>query len=203
MSPGFDLLLVAHVVAGIVGFGAIAAAGYEARAGVLAEDPARDLGLRRFFRPGTDWAGHAIFLVPVLGLSLLLGAERRSVGAVWPWLGLGLWLVAAGVATGVCWPAERRAQQALSRLVDALPAPSTMSAGSDRSDRSDRSPSEPLVRGVSAVPADHPPVAAGPSGPSGPALLSEFRTACRRMEAAAGLISIVFLAAVAVMIVQP
>lgn len=162
MSPGYDLLLVAHVVAGVVGFGAIGAAGYEARAGARAEDPARDLGLRRFFRPGVDWAGHVIFLVPVFGLSLLFGAERASLGDLWPWLGLGLWLVAAGLATGMCWPAERRAQQALSQLVVALPG----------------------VR-------------------PDPVLLSEFRSACRRMEASAGLVSIVFLVAVAVMIAKP
>ena len=159
MTPGYDLLLVAHVAAGVVGFGAIGASGIEARAGRRSPDPAHDLGLRRFFRPGPDWAGRVIFLVPVLGLALLFGGVPQDEALAYPWAGLGIWVAATGVATGACWPAERRAQRALAELADGRVA-------------------EPEV-------------------------LERFRSACASMERAVGVISLLFLAAVAIMIAQP
>jgi len=159
VTPGYDLLLVAHVAAGVVGFGAIGASGVEARAGRRSPDPARDLALRRFFAPGVDWAARVVFLVPILGLPLLFGAAPQDESLAYPWVGLGLWVAATGVATASCWPAERRAQQVLARLAEA--------PGSE------------------------------------PTALAEFRQACTAMERAVGVISLLFLAAVAVMIAQP
>jgi hypothetical protein len=157
VNPGYDVLLVAHVGAAVVGFGAIGASGFEARAGRRSEDPGRDLGLRRFFRAGFDWAPRVIFLVPVLGLALLFAGMPGDVSLAYPWIGLGIWVAAAGLATATCWPAERRAQRALARLTDGVEA----------------------------------------------GALAEFRAACAAMERSVGLISLLFLAAVAVMIVQP
>jgi hypothetical protein len=162
-APAYDVLLVLHVVAALVGFGAIAVAGVRARAGRRSTDPADDPSLRRFFAPGRDWPARSIFLVPLLGLGLLFGGDRPEVSAPWPWIGLVIWTAAAGVATGVCWPAERRAQEALDHL--------------------------------------------GPDGGTGeetrPEWSAAFRTSCRRMERSVGWISLCFLAAVAVMVLQP
>ncbi len=169
MNAGYDVLFVAHVAAGVVGFGAIGAAGYEARSGLRAADPAHDLALRRFFRPGVDWAGRVIFLVPLLGLALLFGGTRPDVSSAWPWIGLAIWLAAAGVATGGCWPAERAAQSAMARLVQ------QSDGGGGREEQGAR----PEV------------------------LAEEFRRACLRIERSAGAVSLLFLAAVAVMIAQP
>lgn len=160
-APAYDVLLLLHIAAAVVGFGAIAVAGLRARAGRRSADPARDVSLRRFFAPGPDRPARAIFLVPLLGLGLLFGGDRHDVGAAWPWIGLSIWIVAAGLATGVCWPAERDAQEALGLL--------------DRTTDDD----------------------------GGAVLSTAFRASCRRMERSVGWISICFLAAVAVMVLQP
>jgi hypothetical protein len=118
-GPAYDLLLVAHVAVALVGFGAIAVAGLAASTSRRCEDPANDLATRRFFKPGRDWPARAILLVPVLGLALLYGGDRSDVGSAWPWIGLGIWVAAVGIASGVCWPAERAAQQTLEALTGA------------------------------------------------------------------------------------
>jgi hypothetical protein len=112
MSPFYDLLFVGHIASAVVGFGAVGVAGLSASKAGRSADPFVDEALSRFFRPGVDWPARVIFLVPVLGLAVLFGADRSDVRDAWPWIGLGLWLVIAGVATGSCWPCERRAQEA-------------------------------------------------------------------------------------------
>lgn len=159
-GPAYDLLLVAHVVAAVVGFGAIAVAGIAASSARRCDDPATDASVRRFFTQGRDWPARVVFLVPVLGLALLFGGDHAAEGAAWPWIGLGLWVAAAGIASGVCWPAEHAAQAALAELVGA---------------RAD---------------------AAG-------SLVAGFRASCHRMELATGAISVCFVTALAVMILQP
>ncbi len=160
-APSYDVLLVAHAAVALLGFGAIAVAGLRARAGRQSGDPAADIALRRFFAPGRDLPARAIFLVPLLGMALLFGGDRADVSAAWPWIGLGLWVVAAGLASGMCWPAERRAQQALEHLDSA----------DDDEERSLWS--------------------------------ARFREACVRMERSVGSITMCFLAALAVMVLQP
>jgi len=161
-GPLYDVLLIAHVVAGVVGIGAIAVAGYEASRAAALPDPAGDARVRRFFKPGVDWPGRFIFLVPALGLALLLGGDSSQVSAPWPWAGLGIWSIVAAVATAVCWPAERRAQEALAALSN----------------------------GESA-------------GDAGANHLADLRRACARMETGAVLVTVCFVAAVIVMVIQP
>jgi len=159
-QPLYDLLLVAHVAAAVIGFGAIAAAGLAASSARGSRDPVSDQAVRRFFKTGPDWPARLVFLVPLLGLALLLGGDRSGAHAPWPWIGLTLWMVATGLATVLCWPAEQSAQQTLAALQAASPE-----ASQD--------------------------------------LLRQFREACRRVELAAGAISVCFVAAVLVMILQP
>ncbi|MGO8875669.1 MAG: DUF2269 family protein [Acidimicrobiales bacterium] len=159
-TPLYDVLLVAHVVAAVVGFGALAVAGVAAASAGGSADPVSDEGVRRFFRAGRDWPARVIFLVPVLGLALLLGGDSGDLHAPWPWIGLCLWTIATAVATALCWPAEQAAQETFAALQGASPEATE-------------------------------------------ALLRQFRLACRRMERAAGAISVCFLAAVLVMILQP
>jgi hypothetical protein len=158
--PAYDLLLIAHVIAAVIGFGAIAAAGWAASAARRSADPGGDEAVRRFFKKGRDWPARAIFLVPLLGLGLLFGGDRSDVHTAWPWIGLSLWLIATGLASGRCWPAERAAQDALAELVDS-----------------------------------------GSAAAEG--TLEAFRRSCRTMELSVGAISVCFVAAVAIMILQP
>jgi len=148
------------VAVALLGFGAIAVAGLAASSSRRSAHPSADAATRRFFKHGRDWPGRTILLVPVLGIALLYGGDRSDVGAAWPWISLGIWVVATGIASGVCWPAERAAQETLERLIA---APANESAS----------------------------------------LVAEFRASCRRMELAAGAISVCFVAAVAMMIIQP
>ncbi|MHB1988620.1 MAG: DUF2269 family protein [Acidimicrobiales bacterium] len=112
-GPLYDVLLILHVAAAFIGFGSIAIAGWAASAGRRSGDPTSDERVVRFFSEGVDWPGRVIFVVPVLGLVLLLGGDASNVGAPWPWVGLGLWFAAVGLATGLGWPAEQRAQREL------------------------------------------------------------------------------------------
>lgn len=190
-GPLYDVILVAHVVAAVVGFGALAASGVAASSGRRSPDPVGDESVRRFFRVGRDWPARAIFLVPVFGLILLLGGDRSSLHEVWPWIGLGLWTATAGVATARCWPAETAAQRAFAVLTatgDGAAGNVTEAGGAPET-------------GTGPGAATSGAAAAGAAEVASP--LSEFRAACRRMEAAAGVTSICFVAAVVVMIWQP
>ena len=111
--------LLVHVGAAVLGFGAMVLTGAQARrAGRGPADPAAD-GVRRYFRPGVNWAARSLYLVPVFGFALLAdsgGAFQAGNGfVVW---GLFLWLVAVLTAEMVVWPGERRIQQVVSKWAD-------------------------------------------------------------------------------------
>jgi uncharacterized membrane protein len=113
-DAGYSVLLLLHVACAIVGFGAVAVTGVQARrAGRGAGGPGAD-GVRRFFRPGVNWAARALYGVPVFGFALVAasnGAFSSSDGFVV--VGLGLWSLATVVAEVVVWPGERRIQAAV------------------------------------------------------------------------------------------
>ena len=123
-GPSYDLVVGLHVLSAVVGFGAVSVSGaYASRARSVAE-PHRDPGLKRYFHPGTNWAERALLLTPVLGAIVLWSGDRSAVSQVWPWIGLGCWVLAAAVATGRCWPAERKMQAWLAAVPgDEEPAP--------------------------------------------------------------------------------
>jgi hypothetical protein len=110
-GPGYDLLVALHVLSAVVGFGAVAVSGVYAAGARSATTPERDAKLARYFRPGTNWAERALLVTPVLGAIVLVVGDRPAATQLWPWAGLGCWVVATAVATGWCWPAERRIQQ--------------------------------------------------------------------------------------------
>lgn len=141
----FQVLLAAHVVTAILGFGSILVTGaYAHRAGSTSRSleargrdgsvlpassgtgmpglPASDgagvpASVRRYFRPGPNWASRLIFVVPALGLALAGLGGWRDLRTVWLWVGAALWTTAAVVTAGVIWPAEARIQA----LVGAVP----------------------------------------------------------------------------------
>jgi hypothetical protein len=154
-APLYDVFLLCHLASALIGLGAVAVAGYAASRGKQSASPRDDEWLLRFFREGTDWPSRLVLLVPVFGLTMLFGADHQDLAAAWPWVGLGLWLVAAGHLVFLGWPAETRAQRALAGLV-------------------------------------------GGAEPDG-----TFARACGQMERAAGIASVCFVLAVAVMIWQP
>jgi hypothetical protein len=115
-GAAFSLLLLLHVASAVIGFGALAMTGVQARrAGRGPGGPGAE-GVRRYFRPGVNWAARALYGVPVFGFLLISssgGAFSADDGFVVA--GLGLWALAAVVAEAVVWPGERRIQAVVSR----------------------------------------------------------------------------------------
>ena len=117
-GPLYSSVVVLHVLAGVVGFGALGATGTYAAAVRRASARPVAPAVRRFFRPGPNWAGRAILAVPLLGGLLLFLGRGRDVGRAFPWIGLAIWVAATGVASAVLWPAERALQRHVAALAD-------------------------------------------------------------------------------------
>jgi hypothetical protein len=165
-SPLYDVVLALHVAAGLAGFGALGFTGRYAAALRRGPRGAEADRVRRYFRPGVNWASRALLLVPLLGGSLLAIGHGRDVGRPYPWIGLAIWVAATGVASAVVWPGERRIQQTLAAESASQAAGTRAATGAE-------------------------------AGGSAMAAL------CGRVERAAGVTSLLFVAAVVVMIVQP
>ncbi len=118
-GPGYSVLLILHVAAALVGFGALLTTGLQAfRARRGPNGPSAD-AVRRFFRPGVNWPGRALYAVPVLGFGLVADSNGAfTVADAWVLVGLALWVVAAGVAEAVVWPGERRIQAIVTECWD-------------------------------------------------------------------------------------
>ncbi|HVA02364.1 MAG TPA: DUF2269 family protein [Acidimicrobiales bacterium] len=112
----YTILLMVHVLCAVIGFGTMVVTGVQAgRARRGPSTPGAD-AVRRYFRPGVNWAGRALYGVPVFGFALIAasdGAFRSGDGFVV--VGLMVWLVAALLAELVVWPGERRIQVELTR----------------------------------------------------------------------------------------
>lgn len=120
----YQVVLVVHILCAVVGFGSILVTGgyaSAARRGSKVGQVSR--AVRRYFRPGANLASRLIYAVPVLGLILvgMSGGGLRFLDQFWLVLGSGLWLLAAGLATGVVWPAEARMSSLVSGTV--VPGP--------------------------------------------------------------------------------
>ena len=158
----YSILLLLHVATAVVGFGALALTGVQARR--ARRGPAADSsdGVRRFFRPGINWAARALYGVPVLGFALISASQGAfSAHDGFVVAGLGLWAVATVVAEFVVWPGERRIQEVVSsQWTDGRWAEGTGGDG-------------------------------------------RFETDCRRVAAAAAVLSAIFLVAVVLMVARP
>ncbi len=112
-GAAFDVVLVLHVgcvAAGLATAAAATATATRLRRLLRASAPLPE-PLRRYFRPGVNWAGRSVYGIPVFGLALLAmsqGAYALSQG--WVLAGLVIFLAVALLAEGVLWPAERRLQ---------------------------------------------------------------------------------------------
>lgn len=105
----FEVVLAAHILCAVVGFGSVGVTGaYASLARPWPDHGAVPDSVRRYFRPGPNWASRVMFGVPVFGLILAGMGGGGDLGQPWLWIGSGLWLFAAILAAGVVWPAERR-----------------------------------------------------------------------------------------------
>jgi uncharacterized membrane protein len=115
-GAAFDVVLLLHVgcvVVGLVTTTTAATTATRLRRLVRASAPVPE-PLRRYFRPGVNWAGRTIYGIPAFGFALLAMSQGAyALGDGWVLGGLALFVVVALLAEGVMWPAERRLQMAV------------------------------------------------------------------------------------------
>jgi uncharacterized membrane protein len=103
---------------------AVAAGSALALRRVLARGGPVPEALARYFRPGVNWAGRTLFLVPVFGVALLLmSGGRWGLSDTWVSTGLAGWALVALVAEGALWPEERRLQDVVAALAAGARSP--------------------------------------------------------------------------------
>ena len=116
-GAAFDVVLLLHVacvLAGLVTTVTAAATASRLRRLLGAGAPIPE-ALHRYFQPGVNWAGRAIYGIPVFGFALLAMSDGAyALGDGWVLAGLVLFLAAAALCEAALWPAERRVQTAVS-----------------------------------------------------------------------------------------
>jgi uncharacterized membrane protein len=137
-GAAYDIVLLLHVACVVVGIVTVATAAATARRlGRLARTaaPLPD-PLRRYFRPGVNWAGRTIYGIPVFGFALLgMSHGAYAVTDAWVLIGLVLFVVLALLAECVLWPAERRLQQAVAAAGTNADVSGTATADAARMER--------------------------------------------------------------------
>jgi hypothetical protein len=115
-GPAFDVVLILHVGCVVVGLtttvvGAVNAA--RLRTLLSTATPLPDT-VRRYFRPGVNWAGRSMYGIPIFGFALLgLSHGAYGLGDGWVVGGLAIFVGVVLLAEGALWPAERRLQVSL------------------------------------------------------------------------------------------
>lgn len=147
-GAAFDIVLLLHVACVTVGLGTVVVSGVQARrllvaaadgtaaAGTTGRSGAARAGgtaghagergtpelsstLVSYYSPGVNWVARILYLVPVLGFTLLaMSGGAFGLDDTWVWWGIGLWVVAIVCAEGLLWPAERRVQVQLASAGD-------------------------------------------------------------------------------------
>jgi hypothetical protein len=120
-GPAFDVVLILHVGCVVVGLTttvASAATAVRLRTLLRTSVPFPD-AVRRYFRPGVNWAGRAIYGIPVFGFLLLaLSHGAYSLADGWVMGGLAILVGMVLIAEGVLWPAERRLQGSVATVCE-------------------------------------------------------------------------------------
>jgi uncharacterized membrane protein len=107
----YTSLLLFHVLCAVVGFGTMVVTGVQAARARRGPSASGAEGVRRYFRPGVNWAGRALYGVPVFGFALLAASDGAfEAGDGFVVVGLTMWLLSALLAEAVVWPGERRIQ---------------------------------------------------------------------------------------------
>jgi len=125
-GAAFDVVLLLHVacaLAGLVTTVAAAATATRLRRLLRASAPLPE-PLRRYFRPGVNWAGRSMYGIPVFGFALLAMSQGAyALGDGWVLAGLVLFAAAVLLSEGLMWPAERRLQAAVAAAGTGVPLP--------------------------------------------------------------------------------
>jgi uncharacterized membrane protein len=128
-GAAFDIVLLLHVGCVVVGLvtTATAAATAARLRRLLGSTLPLPEPLRRYFRPGVNWAGRTVYGIPAFGFALLaLSQGAYALGQGWVLGGLAIFGVVALLGEGVLWPAEQRLQVTLSASDPASPPSSEL-----------------------------------------------------------------------------
>jgi hypothetical protein len=121
-GPAFDVVLILHVGCVVVGLTATVTGAVNAGRLVTLLRTATPLpdAVRRYFRPGVNWAGRSIYGIPIFGFGLLaLSHGAYGLRDGWVVGGLAIFVGVVLLAEGALWPAERRLQVSLAAVDDA------------------------------------------------------------------------------------
>src|SRR5580698_7702440 len=124
-GPAFDIVLLLHVGCVVAGLVTATAAATATRLRRLLGSPMPlPAPLRRYFRPGVNWAGRTVYGIPVFGFALVAMSQGAyALGDGWVLGGLAIFAALVLVGEGVLWPAEQRLQVALAGDGAAAPEP--------------------------------------------------------------------------------
>jgi hypothetical protein len=114
-GAAFDIVLILHVGSMLVGLTSMFATGVEAWRARRGPDAPGAQSVARYFRPGINWPGRALWLVLILGIALVaMSRGVYSLSDTFVQVGLVLWIVAMSLAELVVWPGERMLQGIIS-----------------------------------------------------------------------------------------
>ena len=110
-GPAYTLLIAAHVLAALVGFGTILLTAVYA---TMARRAPSEQTVQNYFRPGTNWPARSLYAVPVLGL-MLVKATNGTYDLAQGWIvaSLAISCLVIALAQLVVWPGERTIGAAL------------------------------------------------------------------------------------------
>jgi hypothetical protein len=116
-------VLLAHIGCVLVAFASLLVTGtqaWRARGGPAASGHE---SVARYFSPGVNWPGRALYGVLVFGFVLVvLSQGAYDLQDLFVQLGLVLWIASAGLAELVVWPSERLLQRVVSGEWDRVEA---------------------------------------------------------------------------------
>jgi len=114
-GAAFDIVLLLHIGFVLVAFASLVVTGtqaWRARGGPTA--PGHE-SVARYFRPGVNWPGRALYGVLLFGFVLMgMSQGAYDLEDTFVQLGLVLWIASAGLAELVVWPSERLLQRVVS-----------------------------------------------------------------------------------------
>ena len=128
-STGYDVVLMLHLLAVIVGFGTVMLNGIRGAEAKKRPGPG-GLAIGESGHKVNSIAEYFIYAVPVFGIGLVLMSDDNwTFGQTWVWLSLVLYVIGIAVSHAVLIPAEKRMNALAAELVAAGPPPAGAPAG--------------------------------------------------------------------------
>lgn len=128
-TTGYDVVLVLHILAVVVGFGTVMLNGIRGAEAKKRPGPG-GLAIGESGHRLNTVAEYFIYAVPVFGIGLVLMSDGNwEFSQTWVWLSLVLYIIGIAVSHAVLIPAEKRMNALAAELVAAGPQPAGATAG--------------------------------------------------------------------------